>query len=311
MEVDGGMLDQRGIGDPATSARAIARRLGASPTGPTPAGTTGGATANSITIEAEPRPNRRPPARSGDMVLGRSLPDPPAITARDLQRARVSNHPVLRVQIIDLSGALSRYRSTMMKAIEKGLNEVRETAPEHMRSMGMPGFTTITSYQRREPGAAEKGAQLPLEFPVYAVPRKRDRSSRDRDGRAMLRRIMQEYGVPARSQKAVLSDWGDRRIYGAAAPPLLSFRKVVFLDSDQLERDDDHDAYFYSNVILHELGHALNVAGRGSHPHDGSVMQPGLPPHSLPASYKVSHAKHILVTINNAWREELKQLEPR
>lgn len=245
------------------------------------------------------------------MVLGADLPEPPTITARDLLRARLSLHPIVRVQLFDLSGVLRPHRRRILDAIEAGVDAVSRAGADLRASLGMPPFYTHASYATSEPDRRQKGKQLPLDYPVYALPWQRKRPDADRRGVVMMRRIMTEHGVPKRSQEIAISEWTERRLYGVCAPPMRSYHQTVFLDSDQLDRDVKNDAYFLSNAILHELGHAFNVVGglKYAHPHDASLMQPGLPPNTGRVDYNAKHVQHIVVRINNAWREEVSQLK--
>jgi len=311
----------RGADDPGTKDRGTRDRYGARvaqapakkkqpkkkppPPKPEEQGEQGEAESPIVEVTPEDRSKQPPPNVKHDMDLGKKLPDPPSITDRDLKRARVVNYPIVRVEVIDLSGVVSRHWKKVKASIEKRLDGVTDKAGD----LDVTQHVTIASYQSSEPSAKVKSGQLPLDFPCYFLPRERKRPSDDRDGSKMMRRILSEHLAKKKAIDIAISRWEATTLRGVTCPAIGSARSIVFMNSDQMVEEAASDAVFFANEILHELGHALGLHyGKSSHPNDGSLMQPAKQPGISLAYYNDRHARAIAQRINAFWQLELKQL---
>lgn len=262
-------------------------------------------------IEVTPEDRSKQPPRKAehDMDLGKKLPDLPPISDRDLLRARVVNYPIVRVEVIDLPGVVSWMWKSVGSSIEKRVNEVTKRAGDV--HVDVTQHVTIATYRKSEPSKKEKSGQLPLDFPVYFVPRARNRPDTDKDASKMLRRIMTEYGAKKRATDESLSGWTGTSLRGVTCAPIGTLHTVVFMNTDQLLEEASSDATFFANETLHELGHALGVfRGKSAHPNDGSLMQPRKQSGNSLGHYSDAHCKSITIWIKMLWNAELKQLSP-
>lgn len=301
----------RGAADPATTGRGTDDRYGSrvaqAPKKKRRKKNKQGKTESPI-IEVKPEDRKPSPRVEQEMDLGKKVPEPPAIAERDLMRARVASYPVVRVEIVDLSAVLSARKKKVLETIETTLDGVYKQRSDVVRDLGLTGHVTIATYRTTEPSATTKGAQLPLDFPCYFLPRENKRPTDDRSGLRMMERIMTECGIREDEKKLALREWKARRLRGVTGAPGFGFKKVVFLDTEQLESEADNDSLFYANEILHELGHAFGITGPKAHTRDGTLMQNGKGPNQGALGYGDGHAKIILIRINASWNVELRQL---
>ena len=199
--------------------------------------------------------------------------------AETLAMPRASpQRPPVELRIFDLHGQYSILGANARRSIVQHLMKIDDWAGD-AGSFEVHGIQFAVELSGDEPSAAVKAAFAPRATPVYIL-------NETRVGFDTVSRILKEHQYPEfipgsareRSLSRAEKEWRGG-ILGVTLPKHVSARanrfvRCIFLQGDRLWAESHKNVTYISNVIIHELGHALGVfGGRAAHPTDGSVMQ--------------------------------------
>lgn len=216
-----------------------------------------------------------------------------------LPRPRPQRQPI-EVRLFDLHGQYSILGANARRNLAEHLMKIDDWAGD-AGAFEADGTRFAVELSGDEPPAAAKAAFAPRATPVYIL-------NEQRAGFDTVSRILREHRYPGvipgapgvRSLARAEQEWRGG-ILGVTLPTHASARasryaKCIFLKGEQLWAESRKNVTYISNVILHELGHALGVfTGRGAHPSDGSVMQTRVDFTGMSAGLRPYNSRHATI----------------
>lgn len=188
----------------------------------------------------------------------------------------------IELRLYDMDNIAPAFSKETLGRLETHLARIDEWTdqlPDHLRAMGLSFSVTQES---RLPTAQERKTMAPLVFPFYFIDERIGVGATDKVQR--LFRIMDDHGVPEfvpglakKIRNQIESDWNSS-LRAVTVPPgtLANVKrapKCVFMRGARLATESQRDERYYSNVVVHEFGHACNLSGPTAHVHDGTAME--------------------------------------